>query len=190
MAENQRKNVKNLKLRAGSPLVARGLGVFIVVAAILAIGIGFYLEYGRETFRMKNFPTTLSKDVVAEVSGFERRETENGVNKYFLKADKATTFSDNHQELENAYVEVYDETGENFDKITAGKAVYIPAEAKNFTIYLADDVNIETRDHLKVVTDNLTFTKADDTAIAEEYVEFEARRSNRKFNWCDCQNRR
>ena len=173
MAENQRKNIKNLNLRAKSPMVARGLGIFVVIAAILAIGIGFYLEYGRETFRMKNFPATLSKDVVAEVGGFERRESENGVPKYFLKADKATTFTDNHQELENAYVEVYDETGENFDKIKAEKAVYVPAENKNFTIYLAGDVNIETRDHLQVKTDNLTFTKADDTANAEEYVEFE-----------------
>ena len=173
MAENQRKNVKNINLRVGSPLVARGVGISVIMVALLAIGIGFYLQYGRETFRMKNFPTTLSKDVVAEIHGFERREVEDGINKYYLKADKATTYTDNHQELENAYVEVYDETGETFDKITSGKAVYVPGEAKNFTIYLAGDVNIETRDHLKVKTDNLTFTKADDTATAEEYVEFE-----------------
>ena len=86
---------------------------------------------------MKNFPATLSEDVVAEVNNYERRETENGVLKYYLKADNARTFTDNHQELENVFLQVFDETGETHDTITAEKAVYIPAENKNFNAYFA-----------------------------------------------------
>lgn len=121
---------------------------------------------------MKSFPTSLSKDVVAVVNGYERREMEGDVVKYFIKADKATTFSDNHQELESVYLEVFDPAGGS-DKITAAKAVYIPEENKNFTGYFAGNVNIETRDALKVRTEQVTYKKADEVATIEEAVEFE-----------------
>ena len=98
---------------------------------------------------MKGLPTELSENVLAEVSGYERRESEGDVVKYYIKADKAKTFTDNHQELENVFLQVYDETGEKFDQMTAAKAIYIPAENKNFTAFFAGDVNIETRDSLK-----------------------------------------
>jgi hypothetical protein len=75
---------------------------------------------------MKAFPTTLSTDVVGTVNDYERREMEGDVLKYYIKADKGTTFSDNHQELENVYLEVYDAATGLADKITADKAVYIP----------------------------------------------------------------
>lgn len=122
---------------------------------------------------MKGFPTSLSKDVVASVNGYERREVEGDFVKYYIKADKATTFADNHQELENVYLQVFDEHGQGFDQITAQKAVYIPEENKNFTGYFAGDVNVHTRDDLKVRTEQITYKKADGTASAEEQVEFE-----------------
>ena len=173
MAQTQRKNAKNLKLRAQMPVIVRGFAIFALIATVLAIGIGFYLARNNREFRMKGFPTELSKDVVAEVNGYERRETENGVDKYYITADKATTFTDNHQELENVFLQVFDETGESYDKITAAKAVYIPAENKNFTAYFAGNVNIETRDDLKVKTEQLTYSKATEIAEAEEHIEFE-----------------
>ncbi len=122
---------------------------------------------------MKGFPTSLSQDVVAVVNGYERREMEGDVVKYYIKADKGTTFTDNHQELENVYLEVYDVTGSQSDKITATKAVYIPEENKNFTGYFAGSVNIDTRDGLKVRTEQVTYKKADEIATIEEHVEFE-----------------
>jgi lipopolysaccharide assembly outer membrane protein LptD (OstA) len=70
-------------------------------------------------------------------------------------------------------LQVFDETGENSDQITAAKAVYIPAENKNFTAYFAGNVNIETRDALKVKTEQVTYTKETETAEIEELVEFE-----------------
>ena len=108
-----------------------------------------------------------------EVKGYERTETEGDIKKYFIKADKATTFTDNHQELENVYLQAFDETGDKFDTITANKAIYIPAENKNFTAYFAGSVNIETRDALKVKTEHIFYKKETETAEAEELVEFE-----------------
>ena len=93
----------------------------------------------------------LSEDVVAEINGYESRENEGDKLNYFIKADKAKTFSDNHQELENVYLEVFDETGEKSDKISANKAIYIPDEknSKIFTAFFAGDVDINSRDNLQ-----------------------------------------
>ena len=172
MAENHRKNLKNLELRAKLPKIFRYLAIFGLVGLVLAVVIGFYLPR-RAEFRMKGFPTTLSKDVIAEVNNYERTETDGDVKKYYIKADKATTFSDNHQELEHIYLEVFKENGENSDKITAERAVYIPAENKNFTVFLAGDVKIDAGNGLKVKTENITYKKETETAEAEEFVEFE-----------------
>lgn len=122
---------------------------------------------------MKSFPTSLSKDVIATVDGYERTETDGGIRKYYIKADRAITFSDNHQEFDNVFLQVFDETGEKSDRITAVKSVYIPEENKSFTAYMAGNVNIETRDALKVKTEQITYKKSDETASAEEAVEFE-----------------
>ncbi|HKX82665.1 MAG TPA: LPS export ABC transporter periplasmic protein LptC, partial [Pyrinomonadaceae bacterium] len=163
----------NLELRANLPRYFRGIAIGVFALAVVGIGIGFYSASGVKEFRMVGFPTSLSKDVVAEVSGYERRESEGDVVKYYIKADKATTFSDNHQEMENVYLQVFDNDGVRFDQMTAAKAVYIPGENKNFTAYFAGKVNIETRDALKVKTEQVTYKKDIETASADESVEFE-----------------
>jgi LPS export ABC transporter protein LptC/lipopolysaccharide transport protein LptA len=175
MPEKQtRKNTKNLQLRAKMPLIMRVLAIFALVGVIITIGIGFYQAYGYKQFRMKGFPTELSEDVVAEVNNYERTESEGDVKKYYIKADKAATFADNHQEMENIYLQVFDETGEKFDTITATKAVYVPTKdgTKNFTAYLAGDINVSTRDSLQIKTEQATYSKETETVEAEESIEF------------------
>ena len=154
------------------PLIVRVLAVVALAATVIAIGIGFYRNRNYQEFRMKSFPTELSKDVVAQVNGYERRETDGDIIKYYIKADRATTYTDNHQELENAFFQVYDERGETYDQLKAQKAIYVPAENKNFTAYFAGDVNIETRDQLKVKTEQLTYNKETEIARADEAIEF------------------
>lgn len=173
MVETKRQNIKKLQHRANLPKYFRVAAVFALALTILVIGIGFYQSWNNETFRMKSFPTELSKNVVAVINNYERTETEGDIKKYYIKADKATTYDDNHQELENVFLQVFDETGELSDKITAAKAVYVPAENKNFTAYFAGNVNIETRDALKVKTEQITYKKETQTAEAEELIEFE-----------------
>lgn len=173
MAETKNRELKKLHVRAALPKYFRiGAGV-VLALTVLAIGIGFYKARNNAEFRMKGFPTSLSKDVIASVNGYERREVEGDVVKYYIKADKATTFADNHQELENVYLQVFADDGQSFDQITAQKAVHIPEENKNFTGYFAGDVNIHTRDDLKVKTEQVTYRRADETAAADEQVEFE-----------------
>ena len=173
MSEVKRQNIKKLQQRANLPKYFRIAAVFALILTVLVIGIGFFNAGNKPEFRMKGYPTELSKDVIAIVNGYERTETENDVKKYYIKADKATTFADNHQEMENIFLQVFDETGDLSDKITAAKAIYIPAENKNFTAYFSGDVNVETRDFLKVKTEQLSYRRANETAEAEEFIEFE-----------------
>lgn len=149
------------------------------IAAIAAIGVtvfavilSFYRERSRSAFRLKSEHTQLSTEVVADVNGYERLESDSGVPKYFIKADTARTFSDDHQELENVYIETYQKDGSS-DKITAESGLYIPEADKNFTAYLKGNVNIETPEALRIKTNNIVYTKVNDTAEAEETVEFE-----------------
>lgn len=173
MPESQPQNLKKFHFRAKLPRYFRVGAILVVATVIIVIGIGFYRSNKDPRFRMSGFPTTLSKEVTAVIDNYERRETEGDVLKYFIKADKAVTFTDNHQELENVYLEVYDQAGEKHDTITAQKAVYIPLENKNFKGYFAGGVNVETRDALKIKTEQVTYTKETETAEAEELVEFE-----------------
>lgn len=172
MTENKVHNIKGLRLRAKLPVFFRIAAIGVLSITMLALGVAFYKARTDSEFRMKGFPTALSQDVVASVSGFERREMDGDVLKYYIKADRATTFADNHQELENVFLQVFEEGGERSDQISASKAIYIPAENKNFTAFFAGDVSIATRDALTVKTSQVTYKKEDETASAEENVEF------------------
>src|SRR6185503_17489140 len=158
--------------RAKLPMVMRIAAIAVMGATVLAIIVGFYRQRNNTGFRLKPEHTQLSKDVVAEVNGYERLESDGDVRKYYVKADHAKTFSDNHQELDNVYIEVYGDAG-SVDKLSAQQALYVPEEERNFTAYLKGDVAIETRDSLKVKTNNIVYTKKTDSAEAEDAVAFE-----------------
>ncbi len=174
MTETKRPDIKKLQTRANLPKYFRAAAIFALVVTVLFVGIGFYRARNNQEFRMKGFPTELSKDVIAEVNGFERTESEGGVKKYYIKADKARTYADNHQELENVFLQVFDESNAAVsDRITAAKAIYIPAENKNFNAFFAGNVNVETGDGLRIKTEQIVYKKETETAEADELIEFE-----------------
>lgn len=173
MSKENNRQLEKLHFQARLPKYFR-VGAVVGLALTVAVIVLAFLFTDRNSFRMKSLPTNLSDQVIAEVKGFERRESdENGRPQYYIKADKAVTFSDNHQELDNIFLQVFDETGQLSDIITAEKAIYIPKENKNFDAFFAGNVNIETRDRLKVKTDQLAYKKETELAEAEEYIEFE-----------------
>jgi LPS export ABC transporter protein LptC len=177
MSENQpKKNIKNLEFRAKLPQIFRIFAIGGLALTLIAIGIGFYLNYGKEDFRMKGLKDLqLSQNVMAEINGYERRENDGEKLNYYIKADKVKTFTDNHQEMENIFLQVYDATSQKSDQITAESAIYVPDKenSKVFTLFFAGDVNINSRDGLQVKTEQLTYKKATEIADAEEYIEFE-----------------
>ena len=173
MTKDSSNNIKGLQLRAKLPFYFRTGAVVLAIVTAAVVLVSYYRARNPE-FRMKGFPTSLSQDVIGTVAGFERREMEGDVLKYYMRADVATTFADNHQELENVYLQVFDtgSGGQRFDEISAVKGVYIPEADNNFTAYFAGSVKIDTRDGVAVKTEQLTYKKATETAIAEEKVEF------------------
>lgn len=173
MTQRKEENIKNLELRAKLPRLFGFAALGLLVLTVLAVLLGFYRASKNPEFRMQGFPTSLSKDVVAEINGYERREMDGDIAKYYIRADRAISFADNHQELENVYLQVFDDTGTTSDQINANKAVYVPADNKNFTAYFSGAVNVATRDALNVKTEQLTYTKETEIATAEELIDFE-----------------
>ena len=164
--------MRSLHIKADLPKYVRMGALIILALTLLGMGIGYFMARSEPEFRMKGFPTKLSKEVVASVDGYERKEVEGEVVKYYIKADRAVTFSDDHQEMDNIFLQVFDKAGTGFDTITAQKAVYLPTENQNFKVYLTGDVNIITRDDLNVKTTELVYDKSDESATAEAKVDF------------------
>jgi len=147
--------------------------IVAIGVALIVVAVGFYRERSKASFRLRGEHAQLSKDVIAEVNGYERLETDNGIKKYFIRADHAKTFADNHQELQNVYVETYGFESELTNRMSAESAIYIPEADKNFTVYLKNKVNIETSDNLKVATNDLVYTRSNEVAEAAEAITFE-----------------
>ena len=165
-------NIKSYELRANLPRFAGYVALAAIAATIIILGASYYQGHTRSEFKLKSEHTHLSTDVVAEVNNYERLETDQGTAKYYIKADHAKTFSDNHQELQNLYLEVYGNNGET-TKLTGQDALYVPEEDKNFTAYLKGEVNVDTPQGLKVKTSNVVYTKKTEVAQADEQVDFE-----------------
>lgn len=175
MENKQFKELKGFHFRARLPFILRISAIGGLAAVILVVIAGFYYGSFRREFRMKGLPAELSNKVVAVVEGYERRESEDSVLRYTIRADRATTFDDRHQELENVHLEVFDKKEPGLsDKLRADKAIYVPdpSDSKDFRIFFAGSVVIDTRDRLNVRTEQLSYSKSSETAEAEEFVEF------------------
>lgn len=166
-------NPTEYRLRSRLPQYFRYAAVAAMAITVLVVAMGIYRERSRSPFKLKSEHTQLSTDVVAEVNGYERMETEDGVPKYHITADHAKTFSDDHQELSNVYLEIYGQDGAASDKMSSEEALYIPEQDKNFTAYLKGNVQIATRDALKIKTQQIAYTRSAETAEADETIEFE-----------------
>lgn len=170
------KNKKKHRYRFRTDLLAilRMAALFGLILTVLFIGVGFYRGSSYKEFRLKPQDKKLSEEVISEVNGYERREIENNVTKYYIKASRAKTFSDKHQELEGVFLQIFDKLDvKSSDKVTANKAIYIPEEGtKNFRIYFVGNVNIETRHDLKIKTEQIVYSKIKEIAESEEQITF------------------
>lgn len=166
-----RTKLESLRRKASLPRYVAMGAVGFGVLGVLAIVVSLMFRPARDDFRMSEFPTQLSSDVVAVVDGYERSETDGEKRIYSVTADRAVTYSDGHQELERVALDLFDGEG-NSERISAPKAVYIPEAEKKFSAYFTGGVTISGRDGFELKTSEITYKRADDIARTEEALEF------------------
>lgn len=191
MQEIRRRRAIAVGLRARLPLVARVLAVVIFVAGIGFVAISYYRLRHNQPFRMRGETPELSTTVTSIVEGYERRVTEGERLRLFVKAARDITYSDGHHELEEVHLEIYPPVGDKPDQITAHRAVYLPESSAqdksqpvantnttapastNARIIFSGDVNIETRDAMKVKTEHLVYDQKTEIGETNDPVAFE-----------------
>lgn len=191
MQEIRRRRAIAVGLRARLPLVTRVLALLILVAGVVFVIISYYRLRNNEPFRMRGETPELSKTVTGRVEGYERRVTEGDRLRLYIKAAVDITFSDGHHELEQVHLEIYPLVGDKPDQITAHRAVYLPEFSQQGTgqvmananasspasatarIIFTGDVNIETRDAMKVKTEKLVYDQKTEIGETSDPVAFE-----------------
>ncbi|HEY0408205.1 MAG TPA: LPS export ABC transporter periplasmic protein LptC [Pyrinomonadaceae bacterium] len=190
MQEIKRRRAIAVGLRARLPLVARVVALFILVAGIVFVALQYNRLRKNEPFRMRGETPELSTTVTSVVEGYERRVTEGDRLRLYVKAARDITYSDGHHELEEVHLEMYPLAGVKPDQITAHRAVYLPEATEQnkaqaavnagsggtasttAKIIFTGDVNIETRDALKVKTEKLTYDQKTEMGETNDPVSF------------------
>ena len=169
MQEITRKRAIAIGLRARFPLVARVVGLSILIAGIAFVAISYYHLRNNKPFRLKSETPELSKEVTGIIEGYEQRVTKGDRLYLWLRASRDMTFSDNHHELEDVILAIYPAVGDKPDQISATRAIY---DQKNSIITFVGNVKIETKDALKVNTESLAYNKDNEVAQTDMAVSF------------------
>jgi LPS export ABC transporter protein LptC/lipopolysaccharide transport protein LptA len=170
LQELTRRRAFGIGLRARVPLVARILAFVLLAAGIGFVARSYYKLRNAEKFVLKKNPAELSKEVTGIVEGYEQRMTKQDGSYLLVKASKDITYSDSHHELEAVTIAVYPATGNVPDKISAARGIYQPEQD---IISFMGNVEIETKDQLKVKTEALSFDRNNETAQTDSPITFE-----------------
>jgi LPS export ABC transporter protein LptC/lipopolysaccharide transport protein LptA len=169
MQEITRKRAIAIGLRARFPLVARLVGLTMLIAGIAFVAISYYHLRNNKPFRLKSETPALSKEITGKIEGYEQRVTRKDRLYLWLRASRDLTFSDNHHELENVTLAVYPPVGDKPDQISATRAIY---DQTNSLITFVGNVKIETKDALRVNTELLSYNKDNEVAQTDLPVSF------------------
>jgi len=170
MQEINRRRAIALGLRAKVPMITRLVAFALLLSGITIVAISYLKLRNVEKFRAKSEKPELSKEVTAVLEGVEQRVTKDGRLYLLVKASRDITYSDGHHELENISLAVYPPEGETPDHISAARAVYQPETS---LISFNGNVNIETKEKLKVGTESLSFDRTSGVAQTDSPVFFE-----------------
>lgn len=170
MQEIRRRKVSGLGLRIAAPKLGRALALLLLVAGLVAVGISYWRLKDNTTFRLRPGQAQLSNEVVGVIDHLEHREMKGERLWVLLKADKDVTYSDGHHQLENVYLEVYPDQGDRPDKISARQTL---TNEDNTQFLFTGDVQIETRDNLKVRSESVEYEVKTEAANLTTPVTFE-----------------
>ena len=158
----RKKRISAVDLRARVPAIARLLALFLLIAAGIVIGVSYYKMRHNQPFRLKSEAPALSTEITGIINGYEQRITRNDKLYLWLRAARDVTYADGHHELEQVNLQVFSPSEDKHDQITADRSLY---DQKQGLIQFNGNVNIETRDELKVKTASVLYHQ--DTEVGE-----------------------
>jgi LPS export ABC transporter protein LptC/lipopolysaccharide transport protein LptA len=170
MQEIRRRKVAGLGLRIAAPKLGRALALLLLVAGVAAVAISYWRLKDHTPFRMRAGQAQLSNEVVGIIDHLEHREMKGDRLWVMLKADRDIKYSDGHHKLENVYLEVYPDQGDRPDKISARETL---TNEDNTQFLFTGDVQIETRDSLKVKSESIEYEVKTELANVTTPVSFE-----------------
>lgn len=170
MQEIRKRKVSGIGLRIAAPKLARVLALLLLAGGVAAIVISYWRLKDNEEWRMRARQAQLSTEVVGDITNLEHREMKNGRLWVLLKADRDLKFSDGHHKLENVNLEVYPEHGDRPDKITSRETL---TNEDNTQFLFTGSVVIETRDQMKVMTEQVEYDIKNEFGNVTAPVNFE-----------------
>ncbi len=155
---------------ASRPAMFRRASLVVIATLVGIFVIGYIWSTSTPEFRMKGLPPTLSKDVSMVVDGYSRVEVAPDGSNFTVRAKKATTFADNHQELQG--VEVEFPGAEGVDRLLAEKAIFLPGKGAGFKLFLEKDVELVSSSGLSVKSSAMVYDNGTSLGSTEGPIEF------------------
>src|SRR5205809_5945507 len=153
-AVTRKRRITAVDLRAKVPAIARIIALFLLIAGSIFVGVSYYKMRHNQPFRLRSEAPALSKEITGIINGYEQRITKNNRLYLWLRAARDVTYADGHHELEQVNLQVFSSTEDKHDQITADRSLY---DQKQGLIQFNGNVNIETRDELRVKTDSVLY---------------------------------
>jgi LPS export ABC transporter protein LptC/lipopolysaccharide transport protein LptA len=174
MQEVRRKRAGLIGLRARVPLALRLIAGAALIAVLTYAGISLYRSRSNTNFILRNGAPELSREVVSTVEGYERRVTDGDRLTLLVTAARDITYSDNHHELETVKLESYRAAGAKPNRVTAARAIYMPAQAgaEQGTITFTGKVLMESDNGLTAHTETVAYDTQAELAQTSDPITF------------------
>jgi LPS export ABC transporter protein LptC len=165
----KRRRAVAIGFRAKFPLLTRIMALSVLIAGLVFVGISYYKLRNTTRFKLFGKSTELSSLETGRVDNYEQRITKAGKLYLWLRATREITYADGHHELEGVNLVIYPAKGDKPDQITSNKAIY---DQKNSVITFVGNVNLETKDALKVKTEQVVYNQTTEIATTESPLTF------------------
>src|SRR5437870_2855383 len=165
----RKKRITAVDLRTRVPVIARALALFLLVTGTIFVAVSYYKMRNHQPFRLRGEAPALSKEITGIINGYEQRITKDNRLYLWLRATRDVTYADGHHELEQVNLQVFPPTGDKPDQIIADRSLY---DQKNGLLQFIGNVQIETREALKVKTDALIYHQDTEVAGASSAITF------------------
>jgi lipopolysaccharide export system protein LptA len=152
------------------PAIAQMLSLALLISVIALIVTAFIK--GRNKAQPPpphREPPRLTGEVVSIIEGYEYVSTENGREKFRLKADRDTSYSDGRHELEKLTLIAYKPDGKESARVSANQGVWHQQQNNaSFT----GSVKVTTAEGLEVTTEKLNYDRNTEVATTDVAVQF------------------